>query len=122
LAEGTQRVDRTTPAANKAVANVPSPSPNKALADDRDEARRIRNGLYGVPTSVQILRSETVFQFAQEMYGQSNWTVIEAICAANPGIHDPYAVLRAGQWICLPKDLETVTANYSSRGTIGRPH
>ena len=122
LAEGTQSVDRTTPSANKAVASAPSPPRNKALADDRDEARRIRNGLYGVPTSVQILRSETVFQFAQEMYGQSNWIVIEAICAANPGIHDPYAVLRVGQWIRLPKDLETVTANYNSRGTMGRPH
>ncbi len=73
------------------------------------------------PTSVQVLRPETVFQFALELYGQSNWKIIEAICAANPGVHDPYAVLTPGQWIRLPSDLETVTANFSWHATDGRP-
>lgn len=73
------------------------------------------------PTSVQVLRPETVFQFALELYGQSNWKIIEAICAANPGVHDPYAVLTPGQWIRLPSDLETVTANFNLHATEGRP-
>ena len=111
----------TTPSSKKTSSKAPAVSTSKPLTDDRSEAVRIRNGLYGVPTSVQVLRSETVFQFAQEMYGQTNWIIIEAICAANPGIHDPYAVLKVGQWVRLPKDLETVTANYNSRGTIARP-
>src|SRR5579862_673374 len=75
----------------------------------------------GVPTSVQVLRPETVFQFALELYGQSNWKIIEAICAANPGVHDPYTVLTTGQWIRLPSDLESVTANYNSHAIYGRP-
>jgi hypothetical protein len=29
-------------------------------------------------------------------------------------------VLSSGQWIQLPSDLVTVTANYNSRATIGR--
>jgi phage tail protein X len=124
LAEVTHPADPVASPSNttKKVASAATPATAKTPSDDRSEATRIRNGLYGVPTGVQVLRSETVFQFAQEMYGQSNWTIIEAICAANPGIHDPYAVLRTGQWVRLPKDLETVTANYNSRGTMGRPH
>ena len=91
----------------------------KAPYDNRNEAYPPHTGIYGAPTRVQILRAETVFQFAQELYGQSNWIVVQAICAANPGIHDPYSVLTPGQWIRLPSDLVTVTANYNSRAPVG---
>jgi general secretion pathway protein A len=85
----------------------------RGFDDGRDEARRSRTSHYGAPARVQVLRSETLFQFALELYGQSNWTIIEAICAANPQVHDPYSVLSVGQWIQLPSDLVTVTAKYS---------
>jgi len=91
-----------------------------AFAGSRDEANHYRPGQYGAPTRVQVLRSETLFQFALELYGQSNWKIVEAICAANPQIRDPFSVLSPGQWIQLPSDLVTVTANYNSRATMGR--
>jgi general secretion pathway protein A len=86
----------------------------------RAEPDRPQGGRYGTPTRVQVLRSQTLFQFALELYGQSNWKIVEAICAANPQIHGPFSVLSSGQWIQLPSDLVTVTANYNSRATIGR--
>jgi phage tail protein X len=86
----------------------------------RGEPDRPQGGRYGTPTRVQVLRSQTLFQFALELYGQSNWKIVEAICAANPQIHGPFSVLSSGQWIQLPSDLVTVTANYNSRATIGR--
>lgn len=88
--------------------------------DHRGEASRIRTAEQNTPTKVQVLRSETVFQFAYELYGHSNWTIIDAICAANPQVRGPFSVLPQGQWIQLPKDLVTVTANYNSRATVGR--
>jgi general secretion pathway protein A len=93
---------------------------NRNFGVNRSEASRFQAGPYGAPTRVQVLRPETVFQFALELYGQSNWKIVEAICAANPEIHDPYSVLSMGQWIRIPTDLVTVTADYNSRATIGR--
>jgi type II secretory pathway predicted ATPase ExeA/phage tail protein X len=88
--------------------------------DHRGEASRTRPAEESAPTRVQVLRSETVFQFAYELYGHSNWIIIDAICAANPQVRGPYSVLSPGQWVQLPKDLVTVTANYNSRATVGR--
>ena len=93
----------------------------RAFYDSRNEPDRPQVGRYGTPTRVQVLRSQTLFQFALELYGQSNWKIVEAICAANPQIHGPFSVLSPGQWIQLPSDLVTVTANYNSRAAIGRP-
>ncbi|HSZ18923.1 MAG TPA: AAA family ATPase [Candidatus Acidoferrum sp.] len=93
----------------------------RTFYDRRSEPDRPQGGRYATPTRVQVLRSQTLFQFALELYGQSNWKIVEAICAANPQVHGPFSVLSPGQWIQLPSDLVTVTANYNSRATIGRP-
>ncbi len=77
---------------------------------------------HGEPATVQVLRPETVFQLAVELYGHSNWIIVEALCAANPEIEDPYAVLNTGQTIRLPSDLVTVTQNYNSKGSSRRTH
>jgi len=92
-----------------------------ARDDHRGDAGPSRAGDYGAPTRVQVLRSESLFQFADELYGHSNWTIIDAICAANPQLRGPFSVLSPGQWIQLPKDLVTVTANLNSRAAFARP-
>jgi type II secretory pathway predicted ATPase ExeA/phage tail protein X len=97
-----------------------APYEGRAHYDNQNRSGPVSSGLRSTPAAVQVLRSETVFQFALELYGQSNWKVVEAICAANPGIHDPYSVLKAGEWVRLPSDLVTVTAKYGSSATTGR--
>jgi type II secretory pathway predicted ATPase ExeA/phage tail protein X len=91
-----------------------------ARNDRRGDTGPSRAGDYGAPTRVQVLRSETLFQFADELYGHSNWTIIDAICAANPQVRGPFSVLSQGQWVQLPKDLVTVTANFNSRAAFVR--
>ena len=95
---------------------------DKSFYNNRNEANRYRGGQSGAPKRVQVLRSETLFQFALELYGQSNWKIVEAICAANPQVHGPFSVLSPGQWIQLPSDLVTVTANDNSRASFERSH
>ena len=95
----------------------------EASNQNRGELGRIRAehaGTRDMPSTVQIQRSETLFQLAVELYGHSNWIIVEALCAANPDIHDPYAVLRVGQMVRLPTDLVTVTQDYNSKGTPRR--
>jgi general secretion pathway protein A len=92
-----------------------------ARNERRGDARPSRAREYGAPTRVQVLRSETLFQFADELYGHSNWTIIDAICAANPQVRGPFSALSPGQWIQLPKDLVTVNANFNSRPAFARP-
>jgi phage tail protein X len=91
-----------------------------ASNDPRGDSGSSRAGDSGAPTRVQVLRSETIFQFSYELYGHSNWTIIDALCAANPQVRGPFSVLSPGQWIQLPKDLVTVTANYNSRAAFAR--
>ena len=86
-----------------------------ARDDRRSETGPSQAGDYRAPTRVQVLRSETLFQFAYEMYGHSNWTIIDALCAANPQVRGPFSVLSPGQWVQLPRDLATATANFNSR-------
>jgi general secretion pathway protein A len=91
-----------------------------ARDDRRGDASTPRAEDFRTPTRVQVLRPETLFQFAYELYGHSNWTIIDALCAANPQVHGPFSVLSRGQWIQLPKDLVTVTANFNSRAAYAR--
>jgi type II secretory pathway predicted ATPase ExeA/phage tail protein X len=84
---------------------------------ERSRAGTVRD----IPATIQILRSETVFQLAVELYGHSNWIIVEALCAANPEIHDPYSVLTVGQTIRLPSDLVTVTQDYNNSHGAVRP-
>jgi hypothetical protein len=91
-----------------------------ARNERRGNVEPSRAGDYVAPTRVQVLRSETLFQLADELYGHSNWTIIDAICAANPQVRGPFSVLSPGQWIQLPKDLVTVTANFNSRAAFVR--
>ena len=116
-AQSTQSIRATQNRATAAAAEN-----ERAFDGKRGKASRSLMGNYGVPTRVQVLRSESLFQFALELYGQSNWKIIEAICAANPQVRGPFSVLSPGQWIQLPRDLVTVTANYNSYATIGRSH
>ena len=101
-------------------ANAVAARNESTFAGKRGEAGHTRNGDYGAPTRVQVLHSESLFQFALELYGKSNWKIIEAICVANPQVRGPFSVLSPGQWIQLPRDLVTVTANYNSYATNGR--
>ena len=112
--------DRTRP---KTVTQSHKAAIQKIIVRDdrRVDAGPSRAEDHAAPTRVQILRSETLFQFAYELYGHSNWTIIDALCAANPQVRGPFSVLSPGQWIQLPKDLVTVTANYNSRAAFARP-
>jgi len=112
-------LDRTKPTTAPRNDRAPAKS-NSTFEDYRGEASRSKPGDYDAPTRVRVLRSETLFQFAYELYGHSNWIIIDAICAANPQVRGPYTVLSPGQWIQLPKDLVTVTANYNTRATVDR--
>ncbi len=102
----------------KGVRNRPAAATAEAIDGHRGAVGHYQTGDYSVPTRVQVLHSETLFQFAFELYGHANWTIIEAICAANPQIHGPYSVLSPGQSIQLPRDLVTVTANYRSHAAV----
>jgi len=115
-----QKTQKPNPPQNPAA--VPAVKTVASVAESRSEASRSRTALSAVPLKVQVLRSETLFQFALELYGQSNWEIVEAIRAANPKVHDPFDVLSPGQWIQLPSDLVTVTANYNAYAGAGRSH
>jgi general secretion pathway protein A len=51
-----------------------------------------------------VSRTETIFQFAMEKYGNADWATIRKIRAVNPQLRDPYQVLKRGQMIRLPAD------------------
>jgi type II secretory pathway predicted ATPase ExeA len=52
--------------------------------------------------TVQVTRTETLFQFAMETYGRADWATVRKIREVNPQIHDPYEVLHQGQLIRIP--------------------
>jgi general secretion pathway protein A len=51
-----------------------------------------------------VSRTETIFEFAMEKYGNADWATVRKIRAANPQLRDPYQVLQRGQMIRLPAD------------------
>jgi general secretion pathway protein A len=51
-----------------------------------------------------VSRTETIFQFAMEKYGNADWATVRKIRAVNPQLRDPYQVLQRGQMIRLPAD------------------
>ena len=85
----------------------PSPAKRPASARQRNSGskRKMRSDRYKTldrPTTVQVNRTETLFQFALEKYGRADWTTVRKIRAVNPQIRDPYEVLHRGQLIKLP--------------------
>jgi general secretion pathway protein A len=96
------------------------PESETPSANNQSRARIRSDAGRDAPATVQILRPETVFQLAVELYGHSNWIIVEALCAANPDIRDPYSVLTVGQTVRLPSNLVTVTQDYNSRAAIRR--
>jgi type II secretory pathway predicted ATPase ExeA len=121
IIDGPKRVQYTPSiGANRIHGTAAVPEKGKRFDGTGDEPNRSGIGNHGAPKRVQVLRSESLFQFALEVYGQSNWNIIEAICAANPQIRGPYSVLSVGEWIQLPSDLVTVTAKYNTHETMGR--
>jgi len=55
-------------------------------------------------STVFVSRTETIFQFAMEKYGNADWATVRKIRAVNPQLRDPYQVLQRGQMIRLPAD------------------
>src|SRR5438128_1966434 len=55
-------------------------------------------------STVFVSRTETIFQFAMEKYGNADWATVRKIRAVNPQLRDPYQVLKRGQMIRLPAD------------------
>jgi type II secretory pathway predicted ATPase ExeA/phage tail protein X len=102
-------------------ANPENPESDRLLASNQGHEPSRPGALRNLPATIQILRPETVFQLAVELYGHSNWIIVEALCAANPEIHDPYSVLTVGQTIRLPSDLVTVTQDYNNSHGAVRP-
>lgn len=110
--------DAATKSGILSAANQAHPEPGLRTGPGRTPGE----GAHAQPATVEVLRPETVFQLAVELYGHSNWIIVEALCAANPQIQDPYAVLKTGQVVHLPSDLVTVTQNYNSKGISRRTH
>jgi len=85
----------------------PSPAKRPASATRKNSGpkRKMRSDRYKMPdrpSTVQVSKTETLFQFALEKYGRADWTTVRKIRSVNPQIRDPYEVLHQGQLIKLP--------------------
>jgi phage tail protein X len=69
---------------------------------------------YEGPVTVQVLRRETLFQFALEHYGSASWTIVEDICRANPSLRGAYDLLSPGQRVRLPEESPETSSSTSS--------
>lgn len=70
----------------------------------KKKAYRNQYGSRAKQSTVFVSRTETIFQFAMEKYGNADWAIVRRIRAVNPQLRDPYQVLQRGQMIRLPAD------------------
>ena len=87
--------------------STPAKRPVSAKQRNSASRRKMKSDQYRTPntqSTVQVSRTETLFQFALEKYGRADWTTVRKIRAMNPQIRDPYEVLHQGQTIRLPAD------------------
>ncbi len=96
---------RMAPVANKAVV-----SPIDRV--DREPLPTVSQRKTAV---VQVSRRENLFEFALENYGKSSRTIVDDICRSNPQLRGPYDMLAVGEWIQLPSEPSTLTADSGAR-------
>lgn len=95
------------PAGSKVV--LPGPDPAKGRSREPQaggagaNSSRSRASFTGRSNMIRVHRQETLFQFAMDQYGQSNWEIVSRIRALNPQLRDPYQVLQEGQMIRVPE-------------------
>jgi type II secretory pathway predicted ATPase ExeA len=99
------------PADLKQTNNPPRPLPQKT--ERPVERRRAETPsrsenvayVYEGPSIVHVERRENLFEFSLEMFGRSNWPIVEKLCELNPTIRGPYAMLSEGQRIRVPREI-----------------
>ena len=94
----------------------------RPVAHQRTDVARPENVeyQYSGPLTVEVERPETLFEFSLEVFGRSNWKIVEKLCQLNPTLSGPYAVLSVGQWIRLPREVpadppESETQDYADK-------
>jgi len=76
----------------------------KYKPEARKKAYRNQYNSHPKRSTVLVSRTETIFQFAMEEYGNADWATVRKIRDVNPQLRDPYQVLQRGQLIRLPAD------------------
>ena len=93
------------PAGSRVV--LPGPDPAKGKSREQPASGGDSSGSHvsftGRSNMVRVHRQETLFQFAMDQYGQSNWGIVSRIRALNPQLRDPYQILQEGQLIRVPE-------------------
>lgn len=116
--------DATTPASQEQAKSTPQALPQKKQSPVMREGTETGGSNvayeYSGPLTVEVERPETVFEFSLEVFGRSNWEIVEKLCQLNPAIGGPYAILSEGQRIHLPREVpadppESTIRDVSSR-------
>jgi type II secretory pathway predicted ATPase ExeA/phage tail protein X len=93
------------PAGSRVVLPGPDPAKGKSRQQPASwgDSSSSRVSFTGRSNMVRVYRQETLFQFAMEQYGQSNWEIVSRIRALNSQLRDPYQILQEGQLIRVPE-------------------